>query len=81
MCACAATCHTSQCLKRVFACSGARSRMTLLRGDAVWEQFLEETERLLSLRQYAVAVISLMEASLHLQGLHLPWLALLRRPS
>ena len=57
----------------------ARSRMTLLRGDNVWEQFLEEAERLLSLRQYAVAVIALMEASLHLQGLHLPWLQLLQR--
>jgi hypothetical protein len=53
--------------------------MTLLRGDNVWEQFLEEAERLLSLRQYAVAVISLMEASLQLQGLHLPWLQLLQR--
>ena len=67
-------------LKNPFFCH-VRSRMTLLRGDAVWEQFLEETERLLSLRQYAVAVIALMETSLHLQGLHLPWLALLRRPS
>lgn len=55
-------------------------RMTLLRGDNVWEQFLEETERFLTLRQYAVAVIALMETSLQLQNLHLPWLSLLRRP-
>ena len=60
-------------------CTPARSRMTLLRGDNVWEQFLEEAERLLSLRQYGVAVIALMEASLQLQGLHLPWLQLLQR--
>jgi hypothetical protein len=55
--------------------------MTLLRGDNVWEQFLEETERFLTLRQYAVAVIALMETSLQLQNLHLPWLSLLRRPA
>lgn len=47
----------------------------------MWEQFLEETERFLSLRQYAVAVIALMETSLQLQNLHLPWLQLLRRPA
>ncbi|BDA44423.1 probable transcription factor TGAL7 [Coccomyxa sp. Obi] len=56
-------------------------RMTLLRGDNVWEQFLEQTEGFLSLRQYAVAVTALMETSLQLQNLHLPWLQLLRRPT
>ncbi|KAK9915975.1 hypothetical protein WJX75_006823 [Coccomyxa subellipsoidea] len=56
-------------------------RMTLLRGDNVWEQFLEQTEGFLSLRQYGVAVTALMETSLQLQNLHLPWLQLLRRPA
>ena len=41
--------------------------MTLLRGDGVWEQYLEETERVLTLRQYGAAVIALMETSLQLQ--------------
>lgn len=55
-------------------------RMTLLQADSVWEQLLEQTERFLTMRQYAVAVISLMETSLQLQTLHHPWLAALRRP-
>ena len=55
-------------------------RMTLLQADSVWEQFLEQTERILTMRQYAIAVIGLMETSLQLQSLHQPWLALLRRP-
>lgn len=54
--------------------------MTLLQADSVWEQFLEQTERILTMRQYAIAVIGLMETSLQLQSLHQPWLALLRRP-
>ena len=41
--------------------------MTLLRGDGVWEQYLEETERVLTLRQYGAAVTALMETSLQLQ--------------
>ncbi|CAK0737369.1 hypothetical protein CVIRNUC_000901 [Coccomyxa viridis] len=56
-------------------------RMTLLQADSVWEQYLEQTERLLTMRQYAVAVMGLMETSLQLQNLHHPWLALLRRPA
>ena len=56
-------------------------RMTLLQADSVWEQYLEQTERLLTMRQYAVAVMGLMETSLQLQSLHHPWLALLRRPA
>ena len=56
-------------------------RMTLLQADSVWEQYLEQTERLLTMRQYAVAVMGLMETSLQLQHLHHPWLALLRRPT
>ena len=56
-------------------------RMTLLQADSVWEQYLEHTERLLTMRQYAVAVMGLMETSLQLQNLHHPWLALLRRPA
>ena len=60
--------------------SHACRRMTLLQADSVWEQFLEQTERCLTMRQYAVAVIGLMETSLQLQSLHQPWLALLRRP-
>ena len=47
----------------------------------MWEQYLEQTERFLTLRQYAVAVIGLMETSLQLHSLHHPWLALLRRTS
>ncbi len=46
----------------------------------VWEQYLEESEPHLTPRQYAVAVISMMETSMQLQNLHLPWLMLLRRP-
>ena len=65
----------------VLTLPGVRRRMTLLRGDNVWEQFLEQTEGFLSLRQYAVAVTALMETSLQLQNLHLPWLQLLRRPA
>ncbi|KAK9809192.1 hypothetical protein WJX72_011118 [[Myrmecia] bisecta] len=53
-------------------------RMLLLRADGLWEQFLEETERQLTLRQYAVAVISMAEMTAHLQNLHLPWMKLMR---
>jgi hypothetical protein len=53
---------------------GACSRVVLVRADQVWERFLEETEKCLSLQQYAVAVIAMMEMSAQLRNLHLPWL-------
>lgn len=50
------------------------SRVVLVRADQVWERFLEETEKYLSLQQYAVAVIAMMEMSAQLRNLHVPWL-------
>ena len=47
-------------------------------GDRLWQSFLWESERYLPLRQYAVAIISMMETSLQLQSLHKPWMASLR---
>ena len=76
-----ATCNKQEAFRQKWSlsCALLLRRMTLLRGDNVWEQYLDQTERFLNMRQYAVAVIAMMETSLQLQNLYPPWLALLRR--
>ena len=54
-------------------------RVTLQRADQIWEHMLEQTEQTLSLRQHAVAVISMAETSVTMESLQNPWLNLLFR--
>lgn len=54
-------------------------RITLQRADEIWEHMLEQTEQMLPLRQHAVAIISMAETSVTLEGLQNPWLNLLFR--